>query len=272
MDNERFRDFILDLLKFCSISKKHIEILTRPHCMDEFKKAFTHKSINPIHNYEYYETLGDATTNKIVVWYYHRRFPQLFDNPGGGNMGPVAVMARLKQEGVSKRTYSGFSEKLGFWEYILATDEAKKSRKSMLEDVFESFVGCLEYLIDKEIQEHCGYAVIYNFMKKIMDDIDIDISREHLYDEKSKLNEEIMSFGGSIKAEFTSRDRSKDNPEFLSEQKNIPFRFETFLRIIDKKGSVLYTSKAGYGSNKRDSEKRAAKNLRESGFLQSLRR
>lgn len=270
--SEHFKLFITGLLKQSGVSKKYIGVLTTDDCMKEFTKAFTHKTIDPINNYEYYETLGDATTNKIVVWYYHRRFPELFNNPGGGNMGPVAIMARLKQEGVSKRAYSSFSERLGFWEHVIATDEAKKSRKSILEDLFESFVGCLEHLIDSKIQEYCGYAVVYTFMKGIMDGIDINISREALYDEKSLLNEQINSFPrGRISVNFISIDRSIGDSKFLSDPKNISSRFKSVIEIIDNKYNKKYISKEGWGSTKKDSEKNTAKNLRVSGLLDRLK-
>lgn len=270
-ENPNFTNFIRGLLEAAELSNKYIDILTDEKSIEEFTKAFTHKSVNPIHNYEYYETLGDATTNKIVVWYYHRRFPQLFDNPKEGNMGPVAVMARLKQEGISKKTYSKFSGGLGFWDYARATDDAKKSKTKMLEDLFESFIGCLEYIIDMKVMDHSGYGIAYIFMSKIMDKLNISLDREALYDQKSKLNEDINAFKGLLKIEYKSIDKSINNPFFLEDKSNIPKRFESIVVIYDVRNKKYYYSNPGYGSNKSEAEQSAAKNLRDSGLLLALK-
>ena len=98
--SSHFRVFIRGLLLHAGIKESRIELLTDDYCMKEFTKSFTHKSIDPVHNYEYYETLGDVTSNKIVVWYFHRRFPDLFNNPEEGGMGPVAGPDRQDGPGV----------------------------------------------------------------------------------------------------------------------------------------------------------------------------
>lgn len=270
-ENPNFRNFIRGLLDKAEISEKYIDLLTDEKSMEEFTKAFTHKSVNPIHNYEYYEILGDATTNKIVVWYYHRRFSQLFKNPGGGNMGPVAVMARLKQVGISKRTYSKFANNLGFWEYVRVMEESKKNRTSILEDTFESFIGCLEYLIDMKVMDHSGYGISYIFMSKIMDKVEISLERESLYDHKSKLNEDINAFKGDLKLEYISVDQSLGNPTFLDDRSNIPRRFEARAVIFDRRENKSYRSGPGYGSKKGDAEQAAAKLVRESNFISTLK-
>lgn len=270
-EHPNFKNFIRGVLAKAELSDKYIDILTDEKCMEEFTKAFTHKTVNPVHNYEYYEILGDATTNKIVVWYYHRRFPQLFENPGGGNMGPVAIMARLKQVGISKRTYSSFSNSLGFWDYVRVVEDAKKGRTKILEDVFESFVGCLEYLIDMKVMEYSGYGIAYIFMSKIMDKINIKLDREALYDQKSKLNEDINSFKGALKIEYQSLDRAIGNPLFLEDRSNISKRFETRVIIHDTRDGKIYRSSPGYGSNKPEAEQSAAKHVRDSGIIDKLR-
>lgn len=266
-EHPNFYNFIRGLLAKTELSNAYVQVLLDSDSMREFTKAFTHKTIDPIHNYEYYETLGDVTTNKIVVWYYHRRFPQLFDNPGGGNMGPVAIMARLKQVGISKKTYSQFASGLGFWEYIRANEEIKKSKLRLLEDTFESFIGCLEYLIDMKIMQHNGYRVVYEFMKKIMDKMEISLDREELYDHKTKLNEDINFFKGRLKLEYQSIDNSIGKPQFLENKDNVKVRFESRVIITDSLTGQKYRSKCAFGPNKSTSEQLAADLVRKSGFL-----
>ena len=268
-ENPNFRNFIRSLLERADLSEKYIDKLTDEKAMIEFTKAFTHKSHNPFYNYEFYETLGDATSNKVVVWYFQRRFPELFDPTSGmkeGNMGPLAIISRLKQNGVSKKTYAKFSGDLGFWDYIIGSEEAKKSKLKLLEDTFESFIGCLEYMIDGQVMEHSGYGICYIFMKKIMDKIEISLGREDLYDHKSLLNEEIMKFKKMLSIRYESIDNASRDPMFLENKSNIPFRFESVVVITDDRGRE-YRSGKGYGSDKTISQKNAAKILLESKFL-----
>jgi dsRNA-specific ribonuclease len=223
-----FRRFIHDTLSTrTSLPKSHVDALTDPSAMLEFERAFTSKLWDPLSQWEWYELIGDVTTNKIVVWYYQRRFPDIF-NPktalGQGNLSPVATMARLKMNSISKRAYSGFARHLGFDRWIkipecvddhsgrptltvnptpatpmkLAAPEAPKS-DSACEDVFEAFIGCLEYLVDDRIGQHVGYAVCYDWMKTVLDECiqHVDMSLEALYDSRSLVNE-IKSVCGSL--------------------------------------------------------------------------
>lgn len=190
-ENPKFRLFISDLLRRSGLHESHIEKFTNDECMKEFTQAFTSKEYDSQHNYEFYEILGDATSNKIVVWYFKRRFPEIFDAPATtGAMSAVAIMSRLKQVGVSKQTYSNYARELGFWEFIRATPDEEKSSRSLLEDVFEAFIGCVELIIDTRCVEHSGYGVVYEFMKRLIDPHYISLLREDLYDPNSLLNEE----------------------------------------------------------------------------------
>ena len=227
MNTHAFRAFIHQTLRTrTSLPVAQIDQLTTPVCMLEFQRAFTSKLWDPQLQWEWYELIGDVTTNKIVVWYYQRRFPDIF-NPrtalGQGNLSPVATMARLKMNSISKRAYSRFARHLHFdwWiqipegvdtdqprpslslsiplsELKLATPDAPKS-DSACEDVFEAFIGCLEYLVDEKIGPHVGYAVCYEWMKTVLDECiqHVDMSLEGLYDKASIANE-LKSVCGSL--------------------------------------------------------------------------
>ena len=115
-DHNNLKQFIYNLLRtYPELSKKNIEKILSDENMIEFKKAFTSPQANPDYNYEFYEMLGDSTSNNCVVWYFQRRF---FPEPEKvitkkGTMTPVAIMSRLKQEGASVRQYSKFAKNLG---------------------------------------------------------------------------------------------------------------------------------------------------------------
>jgi len=219
--SHEFRTFIRNTLsKRTTLNTGLVDKLTTPECMVEFTRAFTSKLWDPNLQWEWYELIGDVTTNKIVVWYYANRFKDMF-NPktalGQGNLSPVAIMARLKMNSISKRAYSKFARHIQFDRWIripepvesdmngsnpnpplkLMTPESSKP-DSACEDVFEAFVGCLEYLCDQHIGPHVGYAVCYEWMKTVLDECiqHVDFTLEALYDSVSICNER-KSIAGS---------------------------------------------------------------------------
>lgn len=149
-----------------------------------YQQAFTSASYNENENYEMYEQLGDATANKFLVWYFYRRFPQLA-NPKG-----IKIVARLKTNYSSKNAFAKIAESLGFWPHIRASVQQKETdKKSLLEDVFEAFVGVTETILDNYFQTGVGYAIVQRILTNIFDKIDISLRYEDLYDAKSRLKE-----------------------------------------------------------------------------------
>ncbi len=270
---DQFVGFIRELLKSAGLNKRYINLLTDESGMIEFTRAFTAKGVNPVNNYEFYEIMGDATTNKVVVSYYKRKFPDIFGkNTGkGGNMGPVAIMARLKQNGISKKTYGRFAKNLGFWEFIIATEEESKSTKKLFEDTFEAFCGCMEELIDNRVLMHSGYSIVYQFMQPIMDKEEVSLERDDLYDQKSRVNEEIHKFHKRLTIEYTTIDHSRGDMQFLEDKANIPRRFESVAIVTDTHNNKAYRFAPGFGPDKKESQQKAAKHLLESGFFQKFK-
>lgn len=184
MEIYTFDRFIKNLISYSRLDSKYISLITDYQGMRLFTTAFTHISYNPNKNYEVFEQLGDITLNKFLVWYFHNRFPN-FNSTFG-----VKIVARLRIKYGSKQFLAELAEKLDFWRWIRVKETVSYSKKlSILEDVFEAFVGVTEYLIDKRISPGLGYISIYNILKKLFDDIPIDISYEHLFDAKTRLKE-----------------------------------------------------------------------------------
>jgi dsRNA-specific ribonuclease len=268
---EKFREFIQSVLSRANLGPKYTEAFTDEASMIEFAKAFTHKSIDPVDNYEFYEILGDSTTNKVVVWYFIRRFPEVFNEAKGkgGNMGPVAIMARLKQNGVSKTTYALFAETLGFWPYIVRADEEIKNRKKITEDVFEAFCGCLELLVDTKVTDHSGYGIVYKIMKTLMDPMTVSLEREELYDAKSLLNEVILGFKKRLQIKYISQDeisavKASNDPGAFQR------RYVVRVEIFDTNTGITHTSPYAYGPSVKEGEKRAAQSVLKSDMIKKI--
>lgn len=266
-ENPKFYEFIRSVLERANLGPKYLDEFTDRASMVEFTKAFTHKSVDPVENYEFYEILGDSTTNKVVVWYFIRRFPEVFNDAKGkgGNMGPVAIMARLKQNGVSKTTYAQFSETLGFWDYIRRTEEENKNRRKIMEDVFEAFCGCLELLVDSKVTMHSGYGIVYKIMKTLMDKTEVSLERDDLYDSKSRLNEVVLGFKGRLKVDYNV---VEDPSTKLSTDKNAyQRRYQANVIITDKSTGKIYSSSKFFGAHKKEAEKKAAQNILDADLI-----
>lgn len=177
-----FTNLIRSLLIRGQLSPKYINILLNN--MRLYRQAFTSPSYDDNNNYEMYEQLGDATANKFLVWYFYRRFPQLATSKG------IKLIARLKTTYMSKTTFARIADSLGFWPFIRASVQHKETeRKSLLEDVFEAFIGVTETIIDNHFQTGIGYVIVQRILTDIFDKIDISLKYEDLYDPKSILKE-----------------------------------------------------------------------------------
>ena len=179
-----FKSFITMLLKKTNMNQDYIDFLTNQDNMDIYSAVFTSELVDEIDNYQFYEQLGDLTGNKFIVWYIYERFPQLKCTEG------VKIAARLRINYGAKNSFFGIAEKLGFWDFISAPiDLRQRKKKSLLEDVFEAFIGATEYILDAYISTGSGYKYVYQFLKNVFDDINISLKYEDLYDGKTRLKE-----------------------------------------------------------------------------------
>lgn len=192
--DDRFVNLIKTLLRMAEIKPKYIDLLTDEDGMVIYSTVFTHKSADPVNNYEFYELLGDATLNKIIPWYIIRRFPEL-KNPEF-----VAILARLKINLASKTTFSTIAQRIGMWEFITADTITRTSEmKPTLEDVLEAFFGATELMLEergatllgleeKILQGVAGVAM-FRLGSKLFDEDDISLDYEKLVDAKTRLKE-----------------------------------------------------------------------------------
>ena len=202
MDQNTFRTFIKGLLRLSGISKKYLGTLTDDKSLEIYQQAFTHPSVDPLSNYEWWEILGDSTLNKAIVWYVSRRFP-ILQNPEG-----VKVIARLKINMVSKKKFAEIAEQLGMKPFIRINYDTVSAQNSVLmrsisEDVLEAFFGATEWIIDTRIEPGAGYGICYLILKKILDATDISLDYNDLYDAITRLKETMDAhrsrFPGTIR-------------------------------------------------------------------------
>jgi dsRNA-specific ribonuclease len=192
-DDKAFKKFLVDLV----VTRGNIQPIVAEKLFDDnglprMKKAFTHWSFDEL-DYEQLETLGDVTVNKCVVWYLYRRFPELRNNDKG-----AFIITEAKKNLIKKGTLSRFSKQLGLnkWirykEYTYTENNIQKKiveDDSMREDVFESFCGALEDLIDNRIMFTLGYSTVYALISSFLDTQEISIDIQDLVSTRTKLKE-----------------------------------------------------------------------------------
>lgn len=195
---EDFKNLIKSVLKNAKVCKKYRKILLSDENMEIFSAVFTHEEIDRKNNYQVYEFLGDLSGNKFIGDYCSRKFPQLMCAEG------VKVLARLKINYGSKNTFYKIAENLGFWDFISATNELRiRKKKSLLEDVFEAFLGATERILDMQVipdsyRPGIGYATVYKILESIFDGMNISLRYEDLYDAKTRLKETFDMFGEQL--------------------------------------------------------------------------
>jgi len=239
--NVEFKKFIYKLLSIGKLKKTYIDLLTNEDSLKEYDNAFTSNTAHAERNYEVYEQLGDLTANKFIVCYMYNRFPKLKCSKA------VKIVARLRINYGSKQTFSKIADELGFWNYITAAEEERNTKKkSLLEDSFEAFIGATEYLLDTKIRNGVGYAIVYDILAKIFDDINISLRYEDLFDAKTRIKELFDHYG-------------KDNIGVLKyeETKNMDTKLTTSILYQEYNGKRIMLAE-GISSLKADAQQKSA--------------
>jgi dsRNA-specific ribonuclease len=202
-----FLKLLTTIFENSKLKNKIIKILTTPEALEIYSNAFTSTTADQDKNYEVMEQLGDLSGNKFIVSYMYNRFPYLECSEG------VKIVARLRINYGAKENFSNIAKNLGFWNFISASNEIRYHKmKPLLEDVFESFLGATERILDRKVKIGVGYANVCYILIGIFDKIPISLKYEDLYDPKTRLKE-LFDFHGrtlgtleykNIKTEFNT--------------------------------------------------------------------
>lgn len=229
-----FKALISSLLRKGGLKSKYIEMLTDPEAMKIYGCAFTSELVDPVNNYQVLEQVGDLSGNKFIVNYMYERFPQLDCAEG------VKVVARLRINYGAKESFCEIARKLGFWEFISATNDLRQRKmKPLLEDVFEAFLGATERILDSRKRVGVGYAIVHDILASIFNEMDISLRYEDLYDAKTRLKELFDLHESSL------------GPLVYKEQKQDMITFVTAFRVhggkyaekTDKFGNITVDKK-----------------------------
>ena len=229
-----FKALISSILRKGGLKSKYIKMLTDPEAMKIYGCAFTSELVDPVNNYQVLEQVGDLSGNKFIVNYMYERFPHLDCAEG------VKVVARLRINYGAKESFCEIARKLGFWEFISATNDLRQRKmKPLLEDVFEAFLGATERILDSRKRVGVGYAIVHDILASIFNEMDISLRYEYLYDAKTRLKELFDLHESSL------------GPLVYKEQKKDMITFATAFRVhggkyaekTDKFGNITVDKK-----------------------------
>lgn len=192
---DQFRNFIKSLLQKGNLDDKYINYLTDKEGMDLYGQAFTNPSADERHNYEMFEKLGDATCNKVIVWYIFHKLPKLADRREG-----VMLLSRISHVLRSKDTFANIGISYGFEQFIssgvmmVKGGETKKvmtvKRNSVVEDCFEAFIGVTEWILDHRFKKGVGFVIVQDLITSILNEYPFpSIRYEDLFDPITRLKE-----------------------------------------------------------------------------------
>lgn len=185
-NNSYFIAFLREMLKKGNLKEEWINlILSNKENINIYKDAFTNKSSDQKNNYELYELLGDKIVNACVMEYIYKSFPEY------RSAESVSFFSKIIAKYCSKSEFSKIGKITGFHKFIVASeDNHDRNRDKMSEDVFESFFGATNLIINKDIRQGVGYAIIYDIIENIFKtNVKIDTRFTKLVDEKTILKE-----------------------------------------------------------------------------------
>ena len=212
-------DKLNNLQKKISIKFKNLNYL---------KKSITHKSYDPLNNYEKLEFLGD----RILGFVISKKLIELYPNEKEG------VLDKKLASLVNKNQCLEVAKIIGLEKFILVGNKSAKAKveNKIIADSIEALIGAIYYDKGFEVSEKFILNIWKNFIK---------LSEETIIDSKTKLQEySLKKFKSLPIYKLVSSSGPKHKPKFTIS-----------VRLKDTK---LYE---GSGDSKKKAEQNAAKKL-----------
>ena len=195
------------------------------------KKAITHKSYDPLNNYEKLEFLGDRVLGLVIS----KKLIELYPDQKEG------VLDKRLASLVNKNRCLEVSKNIGLEKFILIGNKSNKSKieNKILSDCIEALIGAIYY--DKGFE--ASEKFILNMWKSFINSSDVSI-----VDSKTKLQEySLKKFKSLPIYKLVSSSGPKHKPKFIIS--------------VKLKNTKLFE---GSGNSKKKAEQSAAKILLDS--------
>jgi dsRNA-specific ribonuclease len=193
MADKSFEEFIISLLMRGVGEKTAKDLFSKND--EKFKQAFTHKSVNPIDNYERLEFVGDSIINCAVACFIEDKFSEVKS---------VMFLTRLKHVIISKKSLSLIAEGLGFWNHLNISQDTRDKYNalnsnnrhkdveylSLLEDVFEAFIGAtFSSFKNSEKMKEISTVICIKIINSFLSLLNISLNYKELFDAKTRFKE-----------------------------------------------------------------------------------
>ena len=199
--------------------------------LNNLKKSITHKSFDPLNNYEKLEFLGD----RILGFVISKKLISLYPNENEG------VLDKKLASLVNKNKCLEVAKSIGLEKFILVGNKSVKSKveNKIIADSIEALIGAIYYDKGLEISE----KFILNMWKSF-----INLSEKTIIDPKTKLQEySLKKFKSLPIYKLVSSSGPKHKPKFTIS--------------VKLKDTKFYE---GSGDSKKKAEQNAAKKLLDS--------
>jgi len=212
-------DKLNNLQKKISIKFKNLNYL---------KKSITHKSYDPLNNYEKFEFLGD----RILGFVISKKLIELYPKEKEG------VLDKKLASLVNKNQCLEVAKIIGLEKFILVGNKSAKAKveNKIIADSIEALIGAIYYDKGFEVSEKFILYMWKNF---------INLSEETIIDSKTKLQEYSLK-------------RFKSLPIYKLVSSSGPKHKPKFTISVRLKDSKLFD---GSGDSKKKAEQNAAKKL-----------
>lgn len=151
--------------------------------MASWCKAFTHKTIDPIFNYELFEINGDNALKWAFPHYLLSRYPNLKEK----------MVSELNVYYMSKVEQVNLFRKMGLIDFVKAKE---KVTFEVTGDCFEAFFGALEYVSNQVAVEGLGIINVLRMISVLYDEnIKIDVEKHAYGAAKTQVDQTFKRFG-----------------------------------------------------------------------------
>lgn len=168
-----FTTQMTDILSTLNFSQKHIELMLSPESLaTTWIPGFTHSSITNREgeNYETLELLGDKFLGAALVEYIRRGYTK-----DGLFVVPPSKISTADSLYLAEDYQIKFSNLLGLHNLTSFDPRLRFTTNSkILEDVFESFAGCIYMALTDRVHQSVGFDGVFNLMNFIMSSVDFD--------------------------------------------------------------------------------------------------
>lgn len=177
---DKIRTKIGELLRMCEgLPEEDIERVLDASSLRIFKSAFTHRSYDPVNNFEILEFIGDARLSYVLTRYIRNRFPDVVSEEW---------LTRLKHTLVSMKYFSDLTDRLGLHDLLITSVTVPQELSDATkDDLFESVFGAIAKVADDILGKGIGNHIAYNIIKTIFDDIPIRLRWDEIVDPTSRI-------------------------------------------------------------------------------------